>query len=71
MDENKVQAAKETSVLSACNLAHLPRWIPLDNLGHRYYRHMCSNCGAITNRKQLPDICGECKSIMKGNKNNG
>lgn len=55
----------ETTVLSACNLSNSARWIPLDNLGHQYYRHMCSNCGAIINRQQLPDMCNECKSLMK------
>ena len=47
-----------------CGLESRPRWIELDNFGHRYYRKMCSNCGEVINKRELPIICPNCKERM-------
>lgn len=54
-------------IYDALSLESRSRWIELDAMEHRYFRAMCSNCGEIINKRNLPAICPHCGERMKGN----
>ena len=58
-------------VMHACGLESRPRWIELENLGHKYYRAMCSSCGEIINKRVRPAVCPHCREEMKTSREPG
>lgn len=54
------------NIVYACGLESRARWIDTGRSIKYLYNHICSNCGETCHKRNLPEICPNCKQKMRG-----